>query len=515
MLMKFRRTILILSVILPAFLTAAGQSRFAAGELLVKFRQEIGPGPAAKIARGLGATILPDVGGPQVKRIKLPKGMSVEKAVEMFRRRTDVEYAQPNYYYRLQTTPNDTLFPNAGMWGMAKISAPAAWDITTGSAQVVVADIDTGARYTHEDLAANIWKNPGEIPSNGIDDDGNGFVDDYYGYDFFSNDPDPWDEYGFGHGTHTAGTIGAVGNNSTGVVGVTWNIRIMVIKIYSAAGTDTTSAVLVNAHNYVRMMKQRGVNVRVTNNSYGGCPEACSGDKAVEDALNSLGDAGVLNVFAAGNANANNDVTPEFPASYSSPEIISVAASDVDDNKASFSSYGATSVDLAAPGLGIMSTLKATDSSYGLSSGTSMATQHVTGAAALLAASDPTLSAASLKATILNNVDPLANWNGVVKTGGRLNVAKALQNPTACSFALGTNTVKVGTKGGYVSVPMTVQPNCDFRVRSNDNWIFVEGSGVLSGSGSVTFRVTVNPTVVRTGTVTVAGQTLTVLQSRK
>ena len=139
------------------------------------------------------------------------------------------------------------------MYGMAKISAPQAWDLTTGSSTVVIANIDTGCKYTHEDLAANMWTNPGEIPNNGIDDDGNGFVDDYYGYDFFFNDPDPLDENG--HGTHTTGILGAVGNNSLGVVGVNWNVRIMSIKIYNSIGFGTTSAMLINAYNYVRMMK--------------------------------------------------------------------------------------------------------------------------------------------------------------------------------------------------------------------------------------------------------------------
>src|SRR6185369_14617368 len=172
--------------------------------------------------------------------------------------------------------------------------------------------------------------------------------DDVHGYDFRFNDPDPWDEHG--HGTHTAGTIGAVGNNSLGVVGVNWTVSIMPIKVYSAAANDSTSAMLINAYNYVRMMKNRGVNIRVTNNSYGDCPEACGYDQATKDAIDALGDAGVLNVFAAGNANTNIDNSPFYPASYTSPSIIAVAASELNDNRASFSNYGPTTVDLAAPG---------------------------------------------------------------------------------------------------------------------------------------------------------------------
>ena len=146
-----------------------------------------------------------------------------------------------------------------------------------------MADIDTGLDYTHEDLMANVWTNPGEIPNNGIDDDGNGFVDDYYGYDFRYNDPDPMDEHG--HGTHTAGTMGAVGNNGIGVVGVCWHVKIMGVKIYSAIADDSTSAMVINAYNYVRMMKNRGVNIVATNNSYGGCPETCGYDQATKDAI--------------------------------------------------------------------------------------------------------------------------------------------------------------------------------------------------------------------------------------
>ena len=385
-----------------------------------------------------------------------------------------------------------------------------AWDLSTGSANVVVANIDTGIRYTHPDLAANIWRNPGETNNNGIDDDGNGFVDDYYGYDFFSNDSDPMDENG--HGTHTSGTIGAVGNNNLGVTGVNWNVRLMAIKIYDAGG-NSTSAILINAYNYVRLMKNRGVNIRVTNNSYGGCNEACGFDQATKDALDALGNAGVLQVFAAGNNGRNIETTPFYPASYTSPSILTAAASDQDDNRASFSNFGTTSVDVAAPGVGILSTILSA-SNYGTLSGTSMATPHTAGSAALLAAYNPNLSAASLKATLMNTVDQLPQWNGVIKTGGRVNVAKALQNQTVCNFALSKSAQFAPTKGGYFTVDVTAAPNCDYSAKSNSNWVHISNPESLSGNQTVTFRVSINPTITRASTITIAGVALTVRQSR-
>lgn len=489
------------------------EKAFADGEVLVKFRSGAKQSEIAQTNALMSAELVERLGDLNWVRVRIPEGMTVEQAIEKYKNFGEVESVQPNFYYRLAATPNDPQYTNAGMYGLGKISAPLAWDLTTGSQTVVVADIDTGMRYTHEDLAANAWTNPGETPNNGIDDDGNGFVDDYYGYDFRYNDPDPFDEHG--HGTHTAGTIGASGNNGLGVTGVNWNVKIMTIKIYSAGATDSTSAMLVNAYNYVRLMKNRGVNIRVTNNSYGDCPEACGYDQATRDALDALGEAGVLNVFAAGNNGRNIDTgAPHYPASYNLPTILSVASSTSTDARSSFSNFGTTSVDLAAPGSSIYSTTFGSNSSYGTMSGTSMASPHAAGAAALLSAYNPNLSAASLKATLMNTVDLLAAWNSVVKSGGRLNVANALQNQTVCGFNLSQTDLLAPTKGGVFTVNVTVPANCDYTVKSGAKWIFVTSASPLSGNGSVTFRVSTNQQTRRTGTIKIGDQILTVRQSR-
>ncbi|HVF47715.1 MAG TPA: S8 family serine peptidase, partial [Pyrinomonadaceae bacterium] len=234
-----------------------------------------------------------------------------------------------------------------------------------------------------------------------------------------------------------------------------------------------------------------------------------------KDALDAMGDSGILNVFAAGNAATNVETAPYFPVSYTSPSVLGVAASTSSDERAGFSNFGAVSIDLAAPGSGVLSTTSISNSSYGVFSGTSMATPHAAGAAALLSAHNPALSAASLKATLMNTVDPLPAWNGVVKTGGRLNVDRALRNQTTCTFTPEAMTIAAPTKGGTFSVNVTSAPNCDFSVKSNVNWIKVGTAEAMNGTGGVTFFVKVNPTIRRTGTVTVAGQTLTITQSRQ
>lgn len=515
--MKFLKALL-LSLLFVSFgdytFAQKPSGQFVPDELLVKFRKDAKQEAARKAHIQIGARVLDDLGGFGWQRIKLPASASVDDAVKRYEKFPEVEFVHPNYYYHLLNTPNDTQYPNTGMYGLRKISAPQAWDLTTGSSAVVVANIDTGVRYTHEDLAANMWTNSGEIAGNGVDDDGNGFIDDVHGYDFFFNDSDPFDDIGGvgGHGTHTAGTIGAVGNNALGVVGVNWNVRIMAIKIYSPAGTNTTSAMLINAYNYVTLMKNRGINIRVTNNSYGGCLEACGYDQATKDALDAMGNAGILNVFAAGNSGTNNDTAPHYPSNYTSASILAVAASNQNDIR--IFNFGPTSVDLAAPGFQIQSTYNRSNSDYTPLNGTSMATPHAAGAAALLSAYNPNLSAASLKATLMNTVDVLDNWNGFVKTGGRLNVSNALLNQTVCSFNTPNSSITVPTKGGTFSVNVIAPQNCDYSVRSSVKWIKISGPDSLSGNGTFTFRVTVNPTITRSATIDIGGQNYTVNQSR-
>ena len=293
-----------------------------------------------------------------------------------------------------------------------------------GSDGVYVAVIDEGIDRKHRDLSANIWTNPFET-LDGADNDGNGYVDDIRGWDFANDDNTIYDPKSSSdtstdaHGTHVAGTIGASGGNGTGVVGVNWNVTIIPAKFLGSDGGTTWDA--IQAIDYVTDLKLRhGLNIVATNNSWGGSGYS----QALYDAIEDANDAGILFVAAAGNGGSdgigdNNDSTPNYPASYASTNIIAVAAINKNGGKPSFSNYGATSVDLGAPGAGIYSTTPR--NTYRSYSGTSMATPHVTGAVALYASTHPGASASEIRDAIFSSTVPTTSMSGRTVTGGRLN----------------------------------------------------------------------------------------------
>lgn len=397
-------------------------------EILVQFEPDVREDRRAAARAIHRARLVRRFDALRVERLQLPAGAQAA-VLRALRSNSDVRAVQPNYVRRLSTTefPDDTYWKDGSLWGLRSINAPAAWDaFGSGHTTVVLANIDTGVNYTHPDLAGNIWTNPGEIPANGVDDDGNGYVDDVHGIDTANGDSDPIDDHG--HGTHTAGTAAAVAHNGTGVVGVSWNVRVLPCKFIHASGFGTDAAA-IECFNYVVGQKIRGANIRVTGNSWG---SVRNGDVAtvLKNAIDAAGDAGILNVFAAGNSGANNDVLPVDPASFTSPSILSVAATDeyYQDRRVFWSNYGPESVDLAAPGVNILSTYH---DWYASLSGTSMAAAHAAGAAALVLAHAPALTVSETKAALMRNVDVLPDWDGVVAAGGRLNVFRSLLEVTS------------------------------------------------------------------------------------
>ena len=386
-------------------------------------------------------------------RIDTPLAMDYGHVIQDVSMLPGFSYLEPDFALQIENTPNDPNFGN--LWGLdntgqsggvagADISAVDAWDVTTGSSDVVVGVVDTGIDYTHPDLADNIWVNPGEIPGDHIDNDGNGYIDDVHGWDFYYNDDDPMDYRS--HGTHVAGTIGAVGNNGIGVTGVNWDVSLMALKIAddNPSNNSVSSSAATAALNYVADMRMNfGINIRVTSHSWGGGGYST----ALFNAIQANANADILLVAAAGNDSRNNDTTPQYPASYNLDNIISVASTTRSDQLSGFSNYGATSVDLGAPGSSVYSTVPG--GGYGTKSGTSMATPHVTGVAALAWAFRPDATYQEIKAAILGGVDPLPALDGITLSGGRLNAAHTLQ-------LLGLNATPISpAKGAIVATPPT------------------------------------------------------------
>lgn len=366
-------------------------------------------------------------GAGPIERVGLPPGRSAEEVLQQLSRRAGVSFAEKNWVFQTQATSNDPRVTNGSLWGMyGESSSPAnafgsqaaeAWGREyTGSANVFVGIIDEGYQFTHSDLAGNASTNPGETAGNGIDDDGNGYIDDVYGWDFDGNNNTVYDGTGDDHGTHVAGTIGAQGGNGLGVAGVSWDVSLLSAKFLGANGGTTANA--IKAADYFTDLKTRqGLNLVATNNSWGGGGYS----QGLYDAIARANNAGIFFVAAAGNSSTS---ALSYPAAYDLPNVISVASLDSNGALSSFSNFSSSWVDLGAPGGGITSTLP--DNTYGTYSGTSMAAPHVTGALALMRAGFPTATMAQLKQALFDSVVQTASLSGKSVTGGRLDANGAL-----------------------------------------------------------------------------------------
>jgi subtilisin family serine protease len=422
----------------------AEQMKFVPGEILVKLKGGNKSSARTKtdILSLIGGNVIETIntkamrasnaktGGNAGELILVSSELGTMEAIALLKKSTEVEYAEPNWIYHHYATSDDTYFTNGSLWGMYSSAnqygsqAAAAWSAgKTGSNSVYIGIIDEGYMYTHEDLTANAGTNPGETAGDGVDNDGNSYIDDVYGWDFDGNNNSVFDGAGDDHGTHVAGTIGAVGGNGKGVAGVCWSIKILSAKFLGRNGGTTANA--IKAVDYFTNLKTiSGINLVATNNSWGGGGFS----QALKDAIDRAGAANILFIAAAGNSGTNNDVTASYPSGYTSANIIAVASITSTGGLSSFSQYGATTVDIGAPGSGINSSVPVSSkgkivSGYANYSGTSMATPHVTGAAALYASTHSGATAAQIKTAILSSATPTASLSGKCTTGGRLNVS--------------------------------------------------------------------------------------------
>lgn len=422
--------------------------QYVEGEVLIKYKAHTSRAAQDLHSTQFGARTLREFRSINLHHLRLPSGVSVEEGMEMFDRNPDVEYVEPNYIRRATATPDDTHFSR--QWGLysstgADIHAPEAWDASVGSGAVVVAILDTGVDYDHPDLKANIWSNPGDT-QDGIDNDSNGYVDDIRGWDFVDNDNTPTDPNS--HGTFVAGAIGAVGNNSRGIAGVSWTVKLMPLRIFDAQSIGSV-ADIVAAINYAR---RNGANI--INASF----EGTSYSQAEKSAIDAFGAAGGLFVVAAGNSGTNNDSSPVYPASYPSANIIAVAATTPTDGLASFSNYGTSGVDLGAPGQNILSTEPG--SAYRYMSGTSAAAPFVAGTAALIKAKYPSLTSEQIKDSILRSADAVSSLAGKVASGGRLNASAALSiAPRQATSASGSSGGGGGGGGCFIATAAYGDPS--------------------------------------------------------
>ncbi len=447
---RLSHPLLVLALLFAALAAGAGtgsaassSGKYVPGQVLIQFKAGTSAAQQQNARARAGAKALERVraatpGKGRLELASLPSGRSVENAIRALESDASVEFAEPNWVYTHGATSTDPYYADGSLWGMyGDASSPAnqygsqaaeAWAAgKTGSKSVYVGVIDEGIQYTHPDLDAQVWTNPFD-PADGRDNDGNGYTDDVRGWDFANNDNTIYDGGRSGnaddHGTHVSGTIGAEANNGTGVVGVNWSITLISGKFLGRNGGTTANA--IKAVDYFTDLKKRhGLNIVATNNSWGGGGYS----QGLYDAIERANGANILFIAAAGNGGQdgvgdNNDTTPHYPSSYANTNIIAVAAINSTGGITSWSNYGATSVDLGAPGAGIWSTTAL--NKYESYSGTSMATPHVTGAAALYASAHPGATAAQIRDAILNSTIPTASLTGKTVTGGRLDAHGAL-----------------------------------------------------------------------------------------
>ncbi|MBD2583159.1 Ig-like domain-containing protein, partial [Planktothricoides raciborskii] len=485
---------------------------FRSDRVIVKLKPGANSNEISNLQAQIGVTKVSKASQLGIDIWQIPDG-NVEKIISTYKNDPRFEYIEPDYIITLEdtsktrnpeeslsiitpqaTTPNDPDYSQ--LWGLnntgqsggtadADIDAPEAWDIQKGNQNLVIGVIDTGVDYNHPDLSANIWTNPGEIAGDGIDNDSNGYIDDVRGWDFAYNDNNPMDVHG--HGTHVAGTIAGKGNNGVGVTGVAWNAKIMPLKFLNDSGSGSTSNAIL-AINYATAK-----GVKLTNNSWGGGGYS----QALYDAINTAGQQGALFIAAAGNSSQNTDTTPAYPASYDLANIISVASTTRTDGLSWFSNYGATTVDLGAPGSDIYSAWP--NSTYNTISGTSMASPHVTGAAALLWSQNPTWTAQQVKNSLMSTGDSISALNGKTVSGKRLNIYNALAPadttpPTASSFTPADNATGVAVGA---------------------NLVVNFSEAIQKGSGNIVIKKVSDNSVVETiavtnSNVTVSGSQLTI-----
>ena len=400
-------------------------------------------GKPASISHEKFARALEGVGAARIKRLtqggvyqvifETATPETVPAGVRMLRERFPVTYAEADPVQRASITPTDPKYLDGSLWGLhntgqnsgvadADIDAPEGWDVRTSAENIVVGVIDSGVLYTHEDIAANMWMNPGEIASNGIDDDANGYIDDIHGFNSITDSGDPKDDHG--HGSHCAGTIAGVGNNGLGVAGVAWRAKIMGLKFLSSEG----SGALSDAIECVEYARLKGANL--TSNSWGGGAPSDAMKSAISDAVA----AGQLFVVAAGNESGNNDSSPVYPTSYPVRGVVSVAATDRIDGLAYFSNYGQGTVHIGAPGVDITSLGITSNSAYATMSGTSMSCPHVAGAVAMLMAQFPTDTPEQILNRLYRSADPISSLTDKTLTGARLNLRQALATTSNAPF---------------------------------------------------------------------------------